>query len=160
MVCVKCKAQIPDGISFCPKCGAAAAPEKRCPKCGSVISAGISFCTKCGTPLTGPAPVQSRIRRHRGSTDLPGQSCHLPRYICWHTRLAVRNRAGKKTDSACGGVFDSRLAVGNACLRKPDFINSADTDLLLRGLQRVAQICKYRHIISLGPHSFCPHCSG
>lgn len=57
MVCVKCRAQIPDGISFCPKCGAAVVPEKRCPKCGSVIDADISFCTKCGTPLTGPAPT-------------------------------------------------------------------------------------------------------
>jgi ribosomal protein L40E len=69
MVCVKCKANIPDNVKFCPRCGAkieVQAEEKPsekpieieepkdvlvCPKCGTANPKSAKFCRKDGTPL-------------------------------------------------------------------------------------------------------------
>lgn len=48
MFCTNCKSQIPDDVSFCPKCGASVETDIRCPQCQSVIAAGFDFCPKCG----------------------------------------------------------------------------------------------------------------
>ncbi|MDQ7825505.1 MAG: zinc ribbon domain-containing protein [Candidatus Eremiobacteraeota bacterium] len=64
--CLKCKAGIPEGSKFCPKCGAPAEkkappPEdiaKKCAQCTTVLAPDMLFCPSCGTPReAGPPPA-------------------------------------------------------------------------------------------------------
>lgn len=58
MVCPKCKSQLPEGSSFCPRCGVRIVTERRCPKCQSIIAADSAFCPKCGAQMAGSAPAR------------------------------------------------------------------------------------------------------
>ena len=53
--CAYCRAPLPPGVRFCPKCGkpagAAPAAAKFCRKCGHREEAAVRFCGKCGTPF-------------------------------------------------------------------------------------------------------------
>lgn len=50
--CMNCGIELPEGASFCPKCGAKVeAPH--CPSCGKKVDFGADFCIYCGHPLTG-----------------------------------------------------------------------------------------------------------
>ena len=58
MICPNCRAAVPEGSVFCPKCGskievkpAAKAEPRICPKCGSTVSEDALFCGKCGQSL-------------------------------------------------------------------------------------------------------------
>lgn len=49
--CMNCGIELPEGASFCPKCGAKVeAPH--CPSCGKKVDFGADFCIYCGHPLT------------------------------------------------------------------------------------------------------------
>ena len=51
MVCPRCKAQVPQGASHCPKCGAKFTRGVYCPHCRAVIPASSPKCPQCGKPL-------------------------------------------------------------------------------------------------------------
>jgi len=57
--CVYCKADIPEGNTFCTECGKPIKQESKpesskniiCPKCSSEIEPELKFCTECGTKI-------------------------------------------------------------------------------------------------------------
>ena len=61
--CKHCGAQLADGATFCPSCGAkqeAPALKAFCVSCGAELAEGAKFCKKCGTPV---APAPSRPQK-------------------------------------------------------------------------------------------------
>jgi class 3 adenylate cyclase/tetratricopeptide (TPR) repeat protein len=60
MKCPKCKFEIPEGLTFCGKCGAKL--EKVCPKCNFSNSFDYSYCGKCGHDLGLPSkPITKEL---------------------------------------------------------------------------------------------------
>lgn len=51
--CSNCRAGVPSGSKFCPRCGANLAPLA-CPSCGEAVSADSKFCNYCGKTLGTP----------------------------------------------------------------------------------------------------------
>ena len=53
MKCVKCGAELDDGVLFCRECGAKVINNevRFCRNCGKEIKAGSQFCSYCGAPL-------------------------------------------------------------------------------------------------------------
>lgn len=49
--CMNCGIELPEGASFCPKCGAKV-EVPRCPACGKEVNFGADFCIYCGHTLT------------------------------------------------------------------------------------------------------------
>lgn len=74
MVCPKCNSQLPEGSSFCPRCGVRIVTERRCPKCQSMIAADSVFCPKCGTRMAGSAPTGSAPAGPAPSGPAPARS--------------------------------------------------------------------------------------
>jgi len=77
LICPFCSSPIPEGASFCSKCGnplPKSGPEStqpldiRCPRCGASNLPGISFCTKCGTFL---GKLNSLAVSVKTDSDLP-----------------------------------------------------------------------------------------
>jgi len=58
MKCPKCQFEIPEGLTFCGKCGAKL--KKVCPKCNFVNPFDYSYCGECGHDLTLPSKPISR----------------------------------------------------------------------------------------------------
>ena len=50
MICKNCKAEIPDTLTTCPKCGSNTGITKQlfCKKCGAPLVEGNDYCTSCG----------------------------------------------------------------------------------------------------------------
>jgi class 3 adenylate cyclase/tetratricopeptide (TPR) repeat protein len=60
MKCPKCQFEIPEGLTFCGKCGAKL--ERFCPKCNFSNLFDFTFCGKCGYNLTPPAePIPKEL---------------------------------------------------------------------------------------------------
>jgi len=60
MKCPKCQFEIPEGLTFCGRCGAKL--EKACPKCNFVNPFDYSYCGKCGHDLTLPSkPIPKEL---------------------------------------------------------------------------------------------------
>jgi class 3 adenylate cyclase/tetratricopeptide (TPR) repeat protein len=57
MKCPKCQFEIPEGLTFCGKCGAKL--EKVCPKCNFSNPSAFIYCGKCGVVLEEPKEVPS-----------------------------------------------------------------------------------------------------
>ena len=55
--CPKCQFEIPEGLTFCGKCGARL--EKVCPKCNFSNPSTFIYCGKCGIVLEEPKEVPS-----------------------------------------------------------------------------------------------------
>ena len=53
MNCIKCGAPVPDGGTFCTKCGARADGKKTCISCGNLIEDSAIYCTYCGARVDG-----------------------------------------------------------------------------------------------------------
>lgn len=70
MVCPRCKAQVPQGASHCPKCGAKFTRGVYCPHCRAVIPASSPKCPQCGKPLrqAGTAPPASKGKEKKPLT--------------------------------------------------------------------------------------------
>ncbi|MDI6856202.1 MAG: SPFH domain-containing protein [Candidatus Thermoplasmatota archaeon] len=56
--CPKCNADVPEGVKFCPNCGAKmlAPGMMSCPKCNTDIKVGSKFCPSCGEKLVNNCP--------------------------------------------------------------------------------------------------------
>jgi len=64
MKCPKCQFEIPEGLTFCGRCGAKL--EKVCPKCNFVNPFDYSYCGKCGHDLgflSKPVPKELSLNR-------------------------------------------------------------------------------------------------
>ena len=67
MECQKCGKVAPEGVKFCPGCGArlgaASAPApvagEVCPACGAPHAPGAKFCKHCGASIRAPAPASA-----------------------------------------------------------------------------------------------------
>ncbi len=67
MECQKCGKVAPEGVKFCPGCGArlgaASAPtpaaDAICPACGAPHAPGVKFCKHCGASIRAPAPASA-----------------------------------------------------------------------------------------------------
>lgn len=72
-MCGECGYEIPEGMDFCPHCGAqgrsytvsdSGAVITACPNCGAPYSPGDMFCGKCGASLPKPAAMMPRMRKY------------------------------------------------------------------------------------------------
>jgi Double zinc ribbon len=67
MECQKCGKVVPDGVKFCPGCGArldavstsAPAADETCPACGAPHAPGVKFCKHCGASFQGAASASA-----------------------------------------------------------------------------------------------------
>ncbi len=60
MKCPKCQFEIPEGLTFCGRCGAKL--EKICPECNFLNPFDYSYCGKCGHDLTIPSkPIPQEL---------------------------------------------------------------------------------------------------
>jgi ribosomal protein L37AE/L43A len=58
MNCPLCKAEIPAGGKFCPKCGATASSNITCTHCGEQSPSNFTFCAGCGKSLKSQSQSQ------------------------------------------------------------------------------------------------------
>lgn len=115
MLCNKCGSFIPQGMGYCPKCGASyhqgsspikntnAGSEHFCKRCGAKIPAGINVCPSCGAyendmpqaqrlqPQPTPQPVQQQPQQvniyHAPPTEKTAAS--IGQYIGWTILAAI-----------------------------------------------------------------------
>jgi ribosomal protein L40E/osmotically-inducible protein OsmY len=87
MICEKCKANIPDVVKFCPKCGAkieiAKAQEiqtKKCPSCGAENPASAKFCKVDGYNFqqAGEKPEERPMETEKPPNVLLCPKCGTP----------------------------------------------------------------------------------
>ncbi len=62
--CGNCRADIPEGASSCPGCGAAV--PKACPNCGKPVPANSKFCPECGFSMVKKCPACGRQLEQSG----------------------------------------------------------------------------------------------
>lgn len=79
-ICPKCKIKLPDGVTFCPRCGSKAEDVTppppsptglTCPNCGAARVTEAAFCPYCGVKMEAAAPTEA--------TSVPTcPNCHTP----------------------------------------------------------------------------------
>lgn len=133
MNCQSCKAEMPTGSKFCPKCGAATSANIACTHCGESSPPNSAFCVGCGKSLK-PAVQTSMVSRDISSDfvyllneenmrAITSSSIRIP-YGCFAVTLvngvvhSIHDQVSTKSNepSAVAGFFSSVSEMARALI--------------------------------------------